>query len=211
MNAPLSRIAILISGTGSNMCSIIDTCEAEGWPAEFAVVVADRPEAPGLEKAAQRGVPTATVHYRDFRDRRPDFDREIIEILHESRVDWVVLAGFMRILGGEFLAAFPGRILNIHPSLLPKYPGLNTHARVLEAGDASHGCTVHLVSRELDTGPILGQAQVPVLDGDTVESLRQRVLEQEHILYPAMVRKAVYGQVSSMFEPVEENGKVHSR
>ena len=210
MNVIPSRIGILISGTGSNMCSIIDTCRAEGWPAEFPVVVADRPEAAGLERAAQRGVPTVTIHYRDFHSRRPEFDREIVETLHEARVDWVVLAGFMRLLSGEFLAAFPGRILNIHPSLLPKYPGLNTHARVLEAGDANHGCTVHLVSEGLDTGPILGQVQVPVLDGDTVESLRARVLEQEHILYPSMVRKAVVGQVRPMLQPVDENGKVHS-
>jgi len=190
-----SRIAILISGTGSNMCAIVDASRAEGWPTEIALVLADRPEATGLERAAARGISTACVHYRDFRGRRAEFDLNLVEELRRSRVDWVVLAGFMRILGAEFLAAFPGRVLNIHPSLLPKYPGLNTHARALAGGEVDHGCTVHLVSDALDAGPIVGQARVPVLEGDTVETLAQRVLLQEHILYPAMVRKAISGQL----------------
>ncbi len=211
MTTKPSRIAILISGTGSNMCSIIDTCSAEGWPAEFSLVLADRPEAAGLSNAAKRGVATAIVHYREFQGRRGEFDRQLIETLQKARSDWVVLAGFMRILGSEFLAAFPGRILNIHPSLLPKYPGLNTHARALAAGDVAHGCTVHLVSEELDAGPIVGQAEVPVLSGDTVESLRERVLIQEHILYPAMVRKALFEHPIQRPSRAEESRKVYSR
>jgi len=193
------------------MCSIIDAGRDEGWSAEFALVLADRPEAAGLEKARARGVATAMVHFREFRGRRPEFDRAILRQLQEARIDWVVLAGFMRILGSEFLAAFPGRVLNIHPSLLPLYPGLDTHARALDAGDAVHGCTVHLVSEELDLGPVLGQAEVPVLEGDTVETLRARVLVQEHILYPAVVRETISGQLRSDAQHANSSGKADTR
>jgi len=208
VTSPVSRIAILISGAGSNMCAIVDASRAEAWPAEFALVLADRPEAPGLAKAAARGIPTACVHYRDFRGRRPEFDREMIEELRRARIDWVVLAGFMRILGAEFLTAFPARVLNIHPSLLPKYPGLNTHARALASGEVAHGCTVHLVSAALDAGPIVGQARVPVFEGDTEQTLAQRVLVQEHILYPEVVRKAISGQLGLAANPVGATGEV---
>jgi phosphoribosylglycinamide formyltransferase-1 len=193
------------------MCAIIDTSRAEEWPAEFALVLADRPEAEGLAKAAARGIPTACVHYRDFAGRRPEFDRKLIEELRLARIDWVVLAGFMRILGAEFLAAFPGRVLNIHPSLLPKYPGLDTHARALAGGEVSHGCTVHLVSAALDAGPIVGQARVPVLEGDTAETLAERVLVQEHILYPEVVRQAISGQLGEPAHPVSPREEVKRR
>ena len=142
---------------------------------------------------------------------RAEFDQEILRQLQDERIDWVVLAGFMRILGSEFLDAFPGRVLNIHPSLLPNYPGLDTHTRVLEAGDAVHGCTVHLVSEQLDMGPVLGQAEVPVLDGDTADTLRIRVLEQEHILYPAVVRRAICGQLRSDAQDADNGGKEETR
>jgi len=189
----LPRVAILISGTGSNMCSIIDSAQEQSWPMHCALVLSDRPEAAGLLRATERGIATRTVHYRDYRGRRADFDKKILEVLQEVNVEWIVLAGFMRILGREFVETFPDRILNIHPSLLPKYPGLNTFQRALEAGDKIAGCTVHLVNEAVDAGPVLGQAEVPVLDGDTEDTLRARVLEQEHILYPAMVKRAICG------------------
>lgn len=175
------------------MCSIIDTGREQDWPLDFALVLADRPEATGLGSAAERGVTTRTVHFRDYRDRRADFDRSLLDLLRSMDIDWIVLAGFMRILGEEFVAAFPQHILNIHPSLLPKHPGLDTHQRALDAGDALHGCTVHLVTAELDSGPVLGQAKVHVLPGDTPDSLKERVLKQEHILYPAVVKKTICG------------------
>ncbi len=193
------------------MCSILDAGNNEDWPAEFALVLADRPEATGLEKARARGVTTKMVHFRKFRGRRAEFDQELLRQLQDERIDWVVLAGFMRILSSEFLDAFPGRVLNIHPSLLPNYPGLNTHTRVLEAGDAVHGCTVHLVSEQLDMGPVLGQAEVPVLAGDTAETLRIRVLEQEHILYPEVVRRAICGQLLSDAQAADSGGKAETR
>ena len=193
MTGSLPRVAILISGTGSNMCSIIDTAQEQSWPLSCVLVLSDRPEAPGLHRATERGIATRTVHYRDYRGRRTDFDSKLLEVLQEMDVDWVVLAGFMRILGRGFVESFPNRILNIHPSLLPKYPGLDTFKRALEAGDTVAGCTVHLVNEAVDAGPVLGQAGVPVLHGDTEDTLRARVLEQEHILYPAMVKRAVCG------------------
>ena len=197
MISNLPRVAILISGTGSNMCSIIDTALEQSWPLDLALVLADRPEAGGLAEAAQRGVATEVVHYREFSGRRSDFDRSLVNILRALHIQWVVLAGFMRILGKESVDAFPKRILNIHPSLLPKYPGLHTHRRAIDGGDTVHGCTVHLVTEGLDSGPILGQAQVAVLPDDTEESLRARVLEQEHILYPAMVKKTICGGIEA--------------
>ena len=177
------------------MCSIIDTARKGGWPLDFALVLADRPDAAGLKLATARGITTRTVHFRDYRNKRADFDGRILDVLRSLDIDWVVLAGFMRILGEEFVAAFPQQILNIHPSLLPKYPGLNTHQRALDAGDRLHGCTVHLVTAEIDSGRVLGQAQVDVLPGDTQDSLKARVLKQEHILYPAMVKKTICGDV----------------
>jgi len=177
------------------MCSIIDTAREGNWPLDLALVLADRPDAGGLELAVERGVTTRTVHFRDYRGSRAEFDQRLLEVLRSMDIDWIVLAGFMRILGAEFVAAFPDHILNIHPSLLPKYPGLDTHQRALDAGDEFHGCTVHLVTAEMDSGRVLGQAQVEVLSGDTHDSLRARVLEQEHILYPAMVKKTICGDV----------------
>ncbi|MBJ94000.1 MAG: phosphoribosylglycinamide formyltransferase [Rickettsiales bacterium] len=177
------------------MVSIVDTASAQQWPLKIALVVSDRPEAGGLSMAAERGIATEVIHFRDYRGRRAEFDSDLATLLRGRSIDWVILAGFMRILDAAFVAAFPNRILNIHPSLLPKYPGLDTHRRVLEAGDAVHGCTVHRVTEALDAGPILGQAQVPVLEGDDEHSLKARVLAQEHILYPSVVKKAVCGEL----------------
>ena len=202
------RVAILISGRGSNMAAILTAAEAEGWPCSFGLVLSNKASAQGLQTAAERGIPTAAVDHRPYgRARRAEYDAELVRILREHRIDWVVLAGFMRILSSGLLDAIAGRILNIHPSLLPLYPGLHTHQRALDAGDTEHGCTVHLVDASLDGGPILAQARVPILEGDTPDTLADRVLVQEHRLYPAVVRAAVRGELrlppqSSQPQPV---------
>ncbi len=161
------------------------------FPARPVLVLSNVPDAGGLEKARALGVPVAVVDHRPFGRDRAAFEASLIEVLDQARPDLVVLAGFMRILTPGFVAHYRGRILNIHPSLLPKYPGLHTHQRAIEAGDAEAGCTVHEVTGELDMGPILGQARVPVLPGDTPESLAARVLVEEHRLYPAVLRQVV--------------------
>ncbi|MCF3594375.1 phosphoribosylglycinamide formyltransferase [Rhodobacteraceae bacterium LMO-12] len=168
-------------------------------PAEPCLVVANSAGAGGLLKAAERGVATAVVDHRDFKGDREAFEKELISIIDTSGADIVCLAGFMRILTPVFIDHYAGRMLNIHPSLLPKYRGLNTHARALEAGDSEAGCTVHEVTAELDDGPILGQARVPVLPGDTPEALAARVLEQEHVLYPAVLRRFASGERAPVF------------
>ena len=181
-SSPL-RVAILISGRGSNMASLIEAAREPGYPAEIALVLSNKPEALGLATAAADGIPTAIVRHRDFPDREA-FDAEIGRVLAAHRIELVCLAGFMRILTPGFVEAWRDRMLNIHPSLLPKYKGLDTHARALAAGDAEHGCTVHFVVPELDSGPIVAQARVPVLPGDDAGTLAERVLAAEHALYP---------------------------
>ncbi len=190
-----ARVAVLISGRGSNMLAIVDAARDEGWDVDF-LVLANRKRAPGLAAARERGIATDVLSHRRFEDRG-DFDAALAARVREFGADWVVLAGFMRILGPRFVSRFPGRILNIHPSLLPKYPGLHTHRRVLEAGDAEHGCTIHLVDDTLDGGPVLRQARVPVLPGDDEGSLAARVLVQEHRLFPAAVRDAIEGRIEA--------------
>ncbi len=208
MTAQEPRVAILISGRGSNMAAILDAADAGKWPCTFGLVLSNKASAAGLQTAQERGIATAAVDHRPYgRARRAEYDTELVRILREHRIDWVVLAGFMRILSSVFIEAFEGRILNIHPSLLPLYPGLHTHQRALDAGDDEHGCTVHLVDASLDGGPILAQARVPILEGDTPDSLADRVLVQEHRLYPAVVRAAVRGELpapplSSQPQPV---------
>ncbi|MCB1359400.1 MAG: phosphoribosylglycinamide formyltransferase [Maritimibacter sp.] len=162
-------------------------------PARPVLVLSNLPGAGGLDKAASRGIPTAVVDHRDFKGDRPGFEAALTEALEATRPDVICLAGFMRILTPAFTARWAGRVLNIHPSLLPKYPGLHTHARALEAGDAQAGCSVHEVTEELDGGPLLGQARVPILAGDTPDSLAARVLVEEHKLYPAVLRRFVTG------------------
>jgi len=194
-----ARIAILLSGRGSNMVAILDAAEQQGWDAEICLVLSNKAAAAGLTLAADRGIPTAVIDHRSFgRGNRHLFDAALAARLTEAGADWVVLAGFMRILGSHFVAPFAGRILNIHPSLLPKYPGLHTHERALEAGDAVHGCTVHLVDDSLDGGPILAQAEVPVRGDDDADSLAGRVLIEEHRLYPAVVRAAIEGRLGEL-------------
>lgn len=185
------RVAILISGGGSNMVALVRDMQAGGY-AQPVLVLSNEPCAGGLERAAELGVPTCTIDHRDF-VVRTDFDDAVDAALRDAGADIVCLAGFMRILGPDVVGRWAGRMLNIHPSLLPKYPGLNTHARAIAAGDAEAGCTVHLVTAALDAGPIIGQARVAVEPGDTPQALAARVLEKEHRLYPAALRAVIAG------------------
>ncbi|MGR3640648.1 phosphoribosylglycinamide formyltransferase [Alterinioella nitratireducens] len=186
------RVAILISGSGSNMVALADSMTGD-HPARPCLVLANSADAGGLAKAAARGIPTAVVDHRPYKGDRAAFEAELARVLEAARPDILCLAGFMRVLTGGFTARYQGRMLNIHPSLLPKYRGLDTHARALAAGDAEHGCTVHEVTAALDDGPILGQARVKVLPGDTPETLAARVLVLEHALYPAVLRRFAAG------------------
>jgi phosphoribosylglycinamide formyltransferase-1 len=194
------RVAILISGGGSNMVKLVDSMAGD-HPARPVLVLSNVPDAGGLDRARERGVPTAVVDHRAFRGDRAAFEAAVDAALTEARPDILCLAGFMRILTPAFVARHEGRILNVHPSLLPKYPGLDTHARALAAGDAEAGCSVHVVTGELDAGPVLGQARVPVLPGDTAETLAARVLNMEHRLYPAVLRRFAAGDRTPVFLP----------
>ena len=182
------RVAILISGGGSNMMTLAHSMTGD-HPARPVLVLANDPSAKGLARAADLGIPTAAVDHRAYKGDRAAFEAALLQPLLAARPDVICLAGFMRILTGSFTQRFAGRMLNIHPSLLPKYPGLHTHQRALDAGDTQAGCTVHEVIADLDAGPILGQATVPVLAGDTADTLAARVLIQEHRLYPAVLRR----------------------
>ena len=189
------RVAILLSGGGSNMLALLDSMHGD-HPARPCLVLSNDPHAGGLARAAARGVPTAAVDHRPFKGDRAAFEAELMKPLIDAAPDILCLAGFMRVLTADFVSQWQGRMLNIHPSLLPKYRGLHTHARALAAGDTEHGCSVHEVTAELDDGPILGQARVPVLPGDTPDDLAARVLVQEHILYPAVLRRFAAGDRS---------------
>ena len=186
------RVAILISGGGSNMVALVDSMTGD-HPARPCLVLANSADAGGLAKAAERGVPTAVVDHRPYTGDRPAFETALQAELDKAGADILCLAGFMRILTEGFVRRWQGRMLNIHPSLLPKYPGLNTHARALDAGDTQAGCTVHKVIPDLDAGPILGQATVSIRPGDTPDTLAARVLAQEHILYPAVLHRFAMG------------------
>ena len=177
------RVAVLISGGGSNLQALIDACAAPGASARIALVISNKADAYGLTRARNAGIAVCTIDHRAFPDR-PSFDAEIDRTLREHGIEIVCLAGFMRILTPAFVDAWRDRMLNIHPSLLPRYKGLNTHQRALDNGDERHGCTVHLVRPDLDNGPLLVQAAVPVLDGDDADSLAARVLTREHVIYP---------------------------
>ena len=188
----MKRVAILISGGGSNMLALVRSMTGD-HPARPVLVASNDPAASGLAKAQALGVPTAAVDHRPFGKDRAGFEAALLTHIDAAQPDIVCLAGFMRILTPGFIRYFEGRMLNIHPSLLPKYPGLHTHARALAAGDAQAGCTVHEVTAELDAGPILGQAHVPVLPNDTEDALSARVLTAEHLLYPAVLRRFASG------------------
>ena len=191
------RVAILISGGGSNMVKLVESMVGD-HPARAVLVGSNDPEAGGLKKAAEMGVDTFAVDHRPFKGDREAFQAELLQHLQAAQPDIVCLAGFMRVLTESFVREFEGRMLNIHPSLLPKYKGLHTHARAIEAGDSEAGCTVHLVTPALDDGPILGQARVPILAGDTPDALAARVLVQEHQLYPAVLRRFAAGQTEAL-------------
>jgi phosphoribosylglycinamide formyltransferase-1 len=193
------RVAIFISGGGSNMVRLVEDMANADHPAEPVLVLANDAGAGGLKKAAELGVATAVVDHRPFNGDRPAFERALQGELDRARPDILCLAGFMRVLTEGFVGPWNGRMLNIHPSLLPKYKGLHTHARALEAGDREHGCTVHLVTPALDDGPILGQARVNVRADDTPDSLAARVLEREHKLYPAVLRRFAAGDPTPVF------------
>ena len=190
----MKRIVILVSGRGSNAQAIVQRCAAEGWPAQVVAIVGNRPGAAAFEFAAQQGITTALVDHTQHASREA-FDDELARVIDGFAPDLVVLAGFMRILTDGFVAHYAGRLLNIHPSLLPAFAGLHTHRRAIEAGCKLAGATVHFVTPTLDHGPIVAQAVVPVLPDDTPEALSQRVLALEHVIYPLAVRWFVMGQL----------------
>ncbi len=199
----MKSIVILISGRGSNMEAIVEACAREQWPARVNAVISNKATASGLAWAAQRGIATATVDHKAF-DGREAFDAELARVIDQHAPDLVVLAGFMRILTPGFVRHYENRLLNIHPSLLPAFPGLHTHQRAIEAGCKVAGATVHFVTPELDHGPIVAQAVVPVLAADTPETLSARVLTQEHLIYPEAVRWFVQGALQ-----LTADGRVH--
>jgi phosphoribosylglycinamide formyltransferase-1 len=189
------RVAILISGRGSNMVALIEAAKDLRYPAEIAVVVANDPAAEGLKRAAASGIRTSVVDHKKFGKDREAFERALQEELTAHKIELVCLAGFMRLLTPWFVRQWDGRLLNIHPALLPAFKGLDTHARALEAGAKEHGATVHFVVPEMDSGPIVAQAAVPVRDGDTEATLAARVLEVEHRIYPEALRLVAEGRV----------------
>lgn len=190
-----ARVGVLISGGGSNLQALLDAAAAPDYPAEIVLVLSNKPEVYGLTRAATAGVACRVIEHGHYPDRAA-FDAAMHTALIEAKVDYVCLAGFMRLLTAEFVEAWQGRMLNIHPSLLPSYKGLHTHRRVIEDGGRISGCTVHLVTPELDAGPILVQAAVPVLDTDTPETLQQRVHGAEHQIYPLALRLLAEGRVT---------------
>jgi phosphoribosylglycinamide formyltransferase-1 len=191
----MKKLVILISGRGSNMEAIIRACADEGWAAQVAAVIANRPDATGLAFAASHGIATAVVDHRQFPDR-DSFDAALAKEIDSFAPDLVVLAGFMRVLTAGFVDHYAGRMLNVHPSLLPSFPGLKTHQQALDAGVRLHGASVHFVTSQLDHGPIVAQAAVPVEAGDTPATLAERVLATEHIIYPRAVRWFVEGRLA---------------
>jgi phosphoribosylglycinamide formyltransferase-1 len=192
---PRRRTAILISGRGSNMAALLSAAADPAYPAEIALVLANKPAAGGLARAAEAGIPTAVVESRPFGKDRAAFEVAMEAELSRHGVELIALAGFMRVLTEGFVQRWAGRMINIHPSLLPAFPGVDTHARALAAGVRFHGCTVHLVTPGVDEGPIIAQAAIPVLAEDTEDRLGARVLEQEHALYPAALALVASGRV----------------
>jgi len=188
----MKRIVILISGRGSNMQAMLKVAAAERWPAQIAAVISNQPNAAGLDVARAAGIATSAINHRDYPDREL-FDAALAELIDQHSPDLIVLAGFMRILTPGFVNKYFGRLINIHPSLLPSFPGLHTHQQAIDAGVKVHGATVHFVTAELDHGPIIAQAVVPVLEDDTEDTLAARVLEQEHRIYPQAVLDLISG------------------
>jgi len=191
--SPLALV-VLISGNGSNLQAIIDAIRDEGLNAEVRAVISNNPDAYGLTRAREADIPAMVLDHRNYTSREA-YDQELQALIDRYQPQLVVLAGFMRILTGDFVKHYDGRMLNIHPSLLPKYQGLNTHQRVLEAGDNIHGVSIHFVTPELDGGPVILQAEVPVHPGDTAEDLAQRIHQQEHVIYPLVIRWFAEGRL----------------
>ena len=200
------RLVVLISGRGSNLQAILDQAASGELPVEVAAVISNRPGVAGLERARQAGVPALELDHKEFADR-PAFEAALIELIDRHRPDLVALAGFMRLLTADFTERYQGRLLNIHPSLLPKFRGLHTHERALAAGETEHGASIHFVTAELDGGPVIVQARVPVLPGDDPDTLAARVLEQEHRLYPLAIRWFAEGRLRLREERVWFDGK----
>lgn len=190
----LLRIGVLASGSGTNLQAIIDRCQDGRLAAEVAVVLTNNPGAGALDRAANAGIKTLCINHRDF-SQREDFDKAVVNALQKDEVDLVVLAGFMRIITQTFIDAFPERIINIHPALLPAFPGLHVQQQAIDYGARFSGCTVHFVDGGVDTGPIIIQAVVPVLQNDTEETLAARILEQEHEIYPRAIQLIAEGRV----------------
>ncbi|WP_019410807.1 phosphoribosylglycinamide formyltransferase [Pseudomonas psychrophila] len=188
-------VVVLLSGTGSNLQALIDSNDVKDSPANIRAVISNRADAYGLQRAQNAGIDTRVLDHTAFEGREA-FDAALIEVIDTFNPQLVVLAGFMRILSAEFVRHYQGRLLNIHPSLLPKYKGLHTHQRALEAGDSEHGCSVHFVTEELDGGPLVVQAVIPVESNDSPHSLAQRVHAQEHLIYPLAVRWFAEGRLS---------------
>ncbi|MCG7199996.1 phosphoribosylglycinamide formyltransferase [Marinobacter pelagius] len=192
--APLPKILVLVSGSGTNLQALIDASQERDFPGQIIAVGSNRPGAFALERAAQANIKTFVVDHTGY-ESREEFDAALMAEIRRHNPDLIVLAGFMRILTTDFVRAFRGTMLNIHPSLLPKYTGLNTHQRAIEAGDTLHGVSIHFVTEELDGGPVIAQAEVNVAPDDTPESLAEKVQEKEHILYPIVVRWFCEGRI----------------
>lgn len=190
-----AKIVVLISGSGSNLQAIIDACQAGDINADIAMVISNRPKTLGLQRAEQAGIATRCIDHTLF-ESRSAFDQELMQVIDAAKPDVVVLAGFMRILTEKFVNNFLGRLVNIHPSLLPKYPGLHTHQRAIDAGDSVAGVTVHFVTAELDGGPAIIQSQVPINTDDNADSLASKVLIEEHKIYPKAISWLIDGRLS---------------
>ncbi len=195
MGQAQKKLVVLISGSGSNLQAFIDACKSQQFPAEISCVISNKAQAFGLQRAVEAGIKTEVVDHKTF-DSREAFDQVLAQRIEQYEPDLIILAGFMRILTTEFVNHFSGRLLNIHPSLLPKYTGLNTHQRAIDAGDTVAGVTVHLVTAELDGGPPILQAEVPISKEDSADTLAQKVLEKEHIIYPLATLWFLEGRIS---------------
>ncbi len=194
LSAPRKRVVVFISGGGSNMVALAQACREPNFPAEVTCVISDKPTAGGLAKAQGLGIPTLVFERKNYASKG-EHEAAILAALGELAPDIICLAGYMRLISGEFIAPYEGRIINIHPSLLPLFPGLHTHQRAIDSGMKITGCTVHFVTEGMDEGPIIGQAAVPVIAGDTADSLAARVLTVEHKLYPLALRLQAEGKV----------------
>jgi len=202
----MKRIVVLISGSGSNLQAIIDACQLGRLKAEIVAVLSNKADAFGLQRAQQAGIATASLTIGDYADREA-FDQALRQQIDSYRPDLVVLAGYMRILSAPFVTHYRGRLLNIHPSLLPKYPGLHTHRRAIESGDSQHGASVHFVTEQLDGGPVILQAAIPVLPQDTEQDLAKRLLGKEHLIYPQVIQWWIEGRVALRDDQAWLDGK----